>query len=146
MVGRDLPSAVRLAASGWMEYAAPDGTDLFQSEGAGKTAPVTGLPPDPKTIYTFGVHHPFVPEEESMETAKLFWSGRSQAVRLPKAYRMEGNEVRIRRHGNAVILEPIEKDWAWLDEIAGPLDADFQAAASEKPEAEERPELAKLFE
>ena len=81
-----------------------------------------------------------------METAKLFWSGRSQAVRLPKAFRMEGNEVRIRRHVNAVILEPIEKDWAWLDEIAGPLDADFQAAATEKPEAEERPELEKLFE
>jgi antitoxin VapB len=80
-----------------------------------------------------------------METAKLFWSGRSQAVRLPKAFRMEGSEVRIRRHGNAVILEPIAKDWAWLDEIAGPLDADFKEAATEKPEAEERPELAKLF-
>lgn len=80
-----------------------------------------------------------------METAKLFWSGRSQAVRLPKAFRMEGSEVRIRRHGNAVILEPIAKDWAWLDEIAGPLDADFIEAATEKPKAEERPELAKLF-
>ncbi|MGH8593384.1 MAG: antitoxin, partial [Gammaproteobacteria bacterium] len=42
-----------------------------------------------------------------METAKIFWSGRSQAVRLPKNFRFEGDEVRIRRHGNTVILEPL---------------------------------------
>ena len=40
------------------------------------------------------------------KTAKLFWSGRSQAVRLPKEFRMEGNEVRIRKRGAAVVLEP----------------------------------------
>ena len=34
-----------------------------------------------------------------METAKVFWSGRSQAVRLPKTFRFESEEVRIRRHG-----------------------------------------------
>jgi len=49
-----------------------------------------------------------------METAKLFWSGRSQAVRLPKDFRLEGKEVRIRRDGASVILEPIAHDWAWL--------------------------------
>jgi antitoxin VapB len=38
-----------------------------------------------------------------METAKLFWSGRSQAVRLPKEFRIDGSEVRIRRHGAAII-------------------------------------------
>lgn len=41
--------------------------------------------------------------------AKVFWSGRSQAVRLPREFRFAGTEVRIRREGNAVILEPIEK-------------------------------------
>ena len=45
-----------------------------------------------------------------MATAKLFWSGRSQAVRLPKDFRIEGSEVRIRRRGTAVILEPIAHD------------------------------------
>ena len=40
------------------------------------------------------------------QTAKLFWSGRSQAVRLPKEFRLAGNEVRIRKQGAAVILEP----------------------------------------
>jgi antitoxin VapB len=43
--------------------------------------------------------------------AKLFTSGGSQAVRLPKEFRFEGSEVAIRRDGDAVILEPVERDW-----------------------------------
>lgn len=44
--------------------------------------------------------------------AKLFWNGRSQAVRLPKIFRFEGDEVEIRREGKAVILEPVtRRDW-----------------------------------
>jgi antitoxin VapB len=43
-------------------------------------------------------------------TAKLFTHGRSQAVRLPKAFRLPGKEVRVRRLGNGVLLEPIEHD------------------------------------
>lgn len=80
-----------------------------------------------------------------MDTAKVFWSGRSQAVRLPKEFRFEGDEVRIRRHGAAVILEPIPKDWAWLDELVGPVDADFRQGAIEQPAAEQRPGLDELF-
>lgn len=76
-----------------------------------------------------------------METAKVFWSGRSQAVRLPKAYRFESDEVRIRRHGDAVILEPVARDWAWLDSLVGSLDTDFTAAAAEEVRDQERPEL-----
>jgi len=44
--------------------------------------------------------------------AKLFQNGRSQAVRLPKAFRMKGDEVHVRREGDAVILEPVKKR-AW---------------------------------
>jgi antitoxin VapB len=76
-----------------------------------------------------------------MDTAKIFWSGRSQAVRLPKAFRFESDEVRIRRHGNAVILEPIAQDWAWLNELAGPVDDDFAKAATEEPGEQDRPQL-----
>ncbi len=39
-----------------------------------------------------------------METAKLFDNGRSQAVRLPKAYRFEGNEVYIKKVSGGVLL------------------------------------------
>jgi antitoxin VapB len=60
-----------------------------------------------------------------MDKAKVFWSGRSQAVRLPKAFRFDTDAVRIRRHGEAVILEPAAQDWAWLDALVGQADADF---------------------
>ncbi len=70
-----------------------------------------------------------------MATAKVFWSGRSQAVRLPKEFRFDGAEVAIRRQGRAVVLEPIEPvvkdEWAWLDRIAGPLPQDFLDALEE---------------
>ena len=79
-----------------------------------------------------------------MTTAKLFWSGRSQALRLPKEFRFSGQEVSIRRQGRSVILEPIEDDWAWLDEI-GPLDDDAAKAATEQPGQQERPEIEQFF-
>lgn len=80
-----------------------------------------------------------------MATAKLFWSGRSQAVRLPKDFRFRGGEVRIRRHGAAVILEPVADDWVWLDAIAGKLDDDFVEAVKEQSEEQERRELDEFF-
>lgn len=80
-----------------------------------------------------------------METAKLFWSGRSQAVRLPRAYRVDGREVRIRRRGRAIVLEPVPDSWAWLDAVAGDLDEDFVSAVREQPEAVQRPGLNKVF-
>ena len=48
------------------------------------------------------------PPATQAERAKLFPNGRSQAVRLPKAFRMPGTEVFIRKEGNRIILEPIE--------------------------------------
>jgi antitoxin VapB len=58
-----------------------------------------------------------------MKTAKLFKIGRSQAVRLPKAFRFEGKEVYIKRVENGVLLMPIEieerlKFWqTWYDNL-----------------------------
>jgi antitoxin VapB len=49
--------------------------------------------------------------------------------------------VRIRRHGKAVILEPIAHDWAWLERVTGPVDDDFAQAATEKPAGQDRPGL-----
>ncbi|MER9298100.1 type II toxin-antitoxin system VapB family antitoxin [Mesorhizobium sp. M0621] len=66
-----------------------------------------------------------------MDKAKVFWSGRSQAVRLPKEFRFETDEVSIRRQGRTIILEPLAQDWAWLDSLTGPLDDDFVEAALE---------------
>ena len=80
-----------------------------------------------------------------MDTAKVFWSGRSQAVRLPRAFRVDGREVRIRRRGRAIVLEPVPDSWGWLDALAGELDDDFVSAAREQPEPVERPELGMVF-
>ena len=91
-------------------------------------------------IYTFGI---FL-QDFIMDNAKVFWSGRSQAVRLPKEFRFDTDEVRIRKHGNAVILEPIAADWAWLDSLE-PLDSDFVLATQEKPAVQARPALDSLF-
>ena len=54
-------------------------------------------------------------------------------------------EVRIRRHGSAVILEPLASDWQWLDAIAEKLDDDFVQAVKEQTEQQVRPALEKLF-
>jgi antitoxin VapB len=49
-----------------------------------------------------------------MDTAKVFMSGRSQAVRLPKEYRFKGDEVLIKRVGDAVVLLPRTHSWDTL--------------------------------
>ena len=79
--------------------------------------------------------------DATVKTAKIFWSGRSRAVRLPKDLRFDTDRVRIRRQGDAVILEPIAHDWAWLDKVVGPLGDDFVEAVTEQPEQQNRPGL-----
>jgi len=54
-----------------------------------------------------------------MERAKIFQSGRSQAVRLPKEFRFNGSEVFVKRVGNAVVLLPMDDAW---DSLAQSLD------------------------
>jgi len=67
-------------------------------------------------------------------TAKLFKHGRSQAVRLPKAFRFEGTEVRITQVGDRVILEPAESDqgmpWSLIDATG---DTPFMAGGRDQP-------------
>ena len=60
-----------------------------------------------------------------METAKLFQNGQSQAVRLPKAFRFEGDRVYIQRVGNAVILLPYAAPWQTLFESLEQFSEDF---------------------
>jgi antitoxin VapB len=50
--------------------------------------------------------------------ARLFTHGRSQAVRLPKEFRLPGDRVRVRHMGDGVLLEPIASDVdAWFAEL-----------------------------
>ena len=73
------------------------------------------------------------------DKAKLFMHGRSQAVRLPKAFRMPGKEVRIRREGDAVILEPIEPSLeAWFERLDEVFGDDFMPKGREQPSTQDR--------
>ena len=80
------------------------------------------------------------------KTAKLFWSGGSQAVRLPKEFRMDGEEVHIRKQGASVVLEPIATDWAWLNAIQGKFSMDFLVEGRKKQPHQVRPALDSAFE
>jgi antitoxin VapB len=57
-----------------------------------------------------------------IETAKLFKHGGSQAVRLPKDFRLPGKEVRIRRLGRGVLLEPMERSIEDIEAIFAEID------------------------
>ena len=60
-----------------------------------------------------------------MDIAKLFLSGRSQAVCLPKQYRFPGNEVAVKHFGNGVLLLPIEDPWQMLEAGLGAFEPGF---------------------
>jgi antitoxin VapB len=60
-----------------------------------------------------------------MTTAKLFQNGRSQAVRLPKAYRFSGEKVIIKRFGKGVVLLPDDASWDSMIEATEKFSTDF---------------------
>lgn len=60
-----------------------------------------------------------------METARLFRNGQSQAVRLPKEFRFQGDRVFIKRVGNAVVLIPYQEPWETLYESLDLFSDDF---------------------
>lgn len=66
------------------------------------------------------------------KSAKVFWTGRSQAVRLPKEFRFDSDTVSVRREGKAVILEPAD-DWpeGYVESFTGVPD-DFRRSAQGK--------------
>jgi antitoxin VapB len=60
-----------------------------------------------------------------MTTAKLFQNGRSQAARLPKAYRFSGDKVIIKRFGKGVVLLPDNASWDCMIEATEKFSTDF---------------------
>jgi len=69
-------------------------------------------------------------------TAKIFMHGRSQAVRLPKEFRLPGKEVRVRRIGRAVLLEPLNEPFdvaSWWAKIDRHKDVPFMPEGRQQP-------------
>jgi antitoxin VapB len=73
-----------------------------------------------------------------METAKLFQNGNSQAVRLPKEFRMPGDRVKISQRGRQIILEPLETTWDALFEALDDFPEDFMEEGREQPPMQKR--------
>ncbi len=75
-----------------------------------------------------------------MRTAKLFMNGRSQAVRLPKGFRFEGEEVFVKKVGNAVVLLPQRGSWETLYESLSVFSDDFMEEREQPSREQERAE------
>ena len=73
-----------------------------------------------------------------MQTAKLFRNGRSQAVRLPKEFQFNGEDVFIRKHGEAVILIPRDKQWETFLRGLNSFSDDFMQDGRKQGEPQER--------
>jgi antitoxin VapB len=76
-----------------------------------------------------------------MDLARVFTNGRSQAVRIPRAYRLKDAVVSIRRDGEALILEPL-KSSKWPDGFFDAIAIDDPAFA--RPEQGSMPEVPAL--
>ena len=76
-----------------------------------------------------------------MQTAKLFMNGRSQAVRLPKEFQFSGDDVYIRKHGDAVILVPKDKAWETFLRGLDTFSDDFMSEERGQGISEEREAL-----
>lgn len=68
-----------------------------------------------------------------MQQAKLFRNGQSQAVRLPKEFRFEGDRVAIKRVGKAVVLLPYNEPWSTLFDALTQFSSDFMDERSQPP-------------
>ena len=76
-----------------------------------------------------------------MDTARLFQSGRSQAVRLPKEYRFAGTEVVVKHFGNGVLLLPVDDPWQTLAAGLAAFEPGFEIIR-EQPEEQIRPGIS----
>jgi virulence-associated protein VagC len=101
-------------------------------------------------VYTVAVYHLMKSPNRSPKQAsrvskprlaRVFWNGRSQAVRLPKEFRVTSSEVTVHREGNRIVLEPLEierdaqgwpKAWWSLAGAAPELDLGNRRAAHER--------------
>lgn len=73
-----------------------------------------------------------------MRTAKVFKSGNSQAVRIPKEFHLEGNEVEIRRKGGSLVLRPKQQSWAALIDSLTKFTDDFMDEGRRQPPVQHR--------
>ncbi len=85
------------------------------------------------------VVYPFVyTEDVAVKTTKIFRSGNSQAVRIPKEFQMEGEEVEILKRGASLVLRPKKKSWTALVESLEEFTDDFMEGGRKQPRIQKR--------
>jgi antitoxin VapB len=73
-----------------------------------------------------------------MQTTKVFKSGNSQAIRIPKEYQVEGDELVINKIGNTLILFPKDDPWELFKKSLDEFSDDFFADGRNQPEMQNR--------
>ena len=69
---------------------------------------------------------------------RLFMSGNSQAVRIPREFQLEGKEVEIQRRGNTLVIRPKKLSWAPLTDSLKKFTADFMEQGRRQPAIQKR--------
>ena len=76
--------------------------------------------------------------EDEMQTSRVFISGNSQAVRLPKEFQVRDKELYIQKIGKAIILIPKDDPWDSFEKSFGQFSNDFFSDGRNQPEMQER--------
>jgi antitoxin VapB len=83
-------------------------------------------------VYIIDIHQETAVAESGV--ARVFMHGRSQAVRLPRAFRIAGDRVRVRRVDTGLLLEPVIADPdAWFAELDRFSDIPFMDDGRRQP-------------
>ena len=69
---------------------------------------------------------------------KIFMSGNSQAVRIPREFQLEGDEVEIQRRGNTLIIRPKKQTWQSLSDSLAMFTDDFMEEGRQQPPIQKR--------
>jgi len=75
---------------------------------------------------------------KSIKKTKLFMSGNSQAVRIPRDFQMKGDEVEIQRRGNTLIIRPPKPTWQPLMDGLTMFTSDFMEEGRTQPPTQKR--------
>ena len=73
-----------------------------------------------------------------MKTVKVFTSGNSQAVRIPKEYQVAGKELIINKIGNTIILFPLDDPWKLFKNSLQEFSDDFFSDGRKQPAMQKR--------
>jgi antitoxin VapB len=77
----------------------------------------------------------------TMLTSKVFTSGNSQAIRLPKEYQVKDKELFIQKIGSTIILFPKKYPWESFEKSLSEFSDDFMSNGREQPEMQKRDNL-----